>query len=168
MKAGRGNRLPVLKQVGGGGGWGGRRRKKNQKKHWGEGKDMRQLNTTADEAARLARSRVGLRNPQCEVVVWICWWCGVGVSGVGAEGRAQSLRAPLAPNTEAPEGWAVRVCGEAGGWAAGRHAGAPAAAGTGGAARHLLLAPRHGTGQGAGLMPEYKLEREREKTLRQH
>lgn len=91
MKAGRGNRLPVLKQVG------GRRRekKKNQKKHWGEGKDMRQLSTTADEAARLARSRVGLRNPQCEVAVWICWWCGVGVSGVGGRGQgAVSMGSP--------------------------------------------------------------------------
>lgn len=44
----------------------------------------------------------------------------------------------------------------------------PRRAGTGGAACLLPLAPRHGTGQGAGLVPEYKLEREREKTLRQH
>lgn len=52
--------------------------------------------------------------------------------------------------------------------AAGRCAGAPAAAGTGRAACLLPLAPRLGTGQGAGSVPEYKLEREREKTLRQH
>lgn len=164
MKARRGNRLPVLKQVGG-----RRREKKKTRRNTGvKGRTRDNLNTTADEAARLARSRVGLRNPQCEVAVWICWWYGVGVSGVGAEGRAQSLWAPLTPNTEAPEGWAVKVCGEAGGWVAGQRAGVPAAAGTGGVACRLLLAPRHGTGQGAGLMPEYKLEREREKTLRQH
>lgn len=87
------------------------------------GGDTRHLNTTADEAARPVRSRDGLRSPQCEVAAWICWWRGGGFSGVGAEGRAQSLRAPLAPNTEAPEGWATRVCGEAGG---GWRAGAPA------------------------------------------
>lgn len=50
----------------------------------------------------------------------------------------------------------------------GQRAGAPAAAGTGGAACLLLLAPWHEMGQGADLVLEYELEREREKTLRQH
>lgn len=111
------------------------------------GRDTRQLNTTADEAALPVRSRDGLRSPQCEVVAWICWWRGGGFSGVGAEGREQSLRAPLAPNTEAPEGWATRVCGEAGG---GWRAGAPAMAGMGGAACLLPLAP--GVGQPARVL----------------
>lgn len=40
--------------------------------------------------------------------------------------------APLAPNTEAPEGWAIRVCGEAGRWrVAGCCAGGPATGGHG-------------------------------------
>lgn len=112
------------------------RGKKTRRNTGVEGGDTRQLNTTADEAARPVRSRDGLRSPQCEVAA--CWWCGDGVSGVGAEGRTQSLRAPLAPNTETPDGWATRVCGEAG---SGQRAGAPAVAGMGGAACLLPLAP---------------------------
>lgn len=74
--------------------------------------------------------------------------------------------APLAPNTEAPEGWATRVCGEAGRW---RAAGCWPRRGRARAERPVFFQPpRHGMGQGARSVPEYKLEREREKTLRQH
>lgn len=45
-------------------------------------------------------------------------WIGGGEAlaflGSGAEGRLSLYAAPLAPNTEAPEGWATRVCDEAG------------------------------------------------------
>lgn len=171
-RGGRVTVLPVLNQGRAGAGGGGREKgeKPEETLGWrGEG-TRRQLNTTADEAARPSRSRDGLRSPQCRLAVWIWRWRGVGVSGVGGCGQGTVYAAPLAPNTEAPEGWATRVCGEA-----------DEAAGSGlvcwcpcrrraRAERPVFFhwPPWHGMGQGAGSLPEYKLEREREKTLRQH
>ena len=66
------------------------------------------------------RSRDGLRSPQCRVAAWICWWCGVAWRRHfwgGSQRQDTVSMAPLAPSTEAPEGWATRVCGEVGTWA---------------------------------------------------
>lgn len=69
MKAGRRNRLPVFEPRQGAGGEGREGRVKKTRRNTGVegGGDTRQLNTTADEAARLVRSRDGLRSPQCKV-----------------------------------------------------------------------------------------------------
>lgn len=61
----------------------GRKEKKTRRDTGVEGGGTRrQLNATADEAAR-PRSRDGLRSPQCGVWAWMWWWLGVGISGVG-------------------------------------------------------------------------------------
>lgn len=99
--------------------------KKQQKelRGWREEGTRRPFNTTADR-----QPAHGLRRPQRRVAAWICWWPGVGISGVGPSAGHSLYAAALALNTEAPQGWATGVCGEAAG-AVGWCAGAPAQAG---------------------------------------
>ena len=56
------------------------------------------------------------------MAAWIWRWPGVGISGVGPSAGHSLYAAALALNTEAPQGWATGVCGEAAG-AAGRRGG---------------------------------------------
>lgn len=119
------------------------------------------------------RSRDGLRSLQYRWqrgsaggLVWRWRFWG------GSRGQDTVSTAPHAPSTEAPEGWATRVSGEVGRWATSDErrvaSWCPRRSGHGQSGLSSSAGPWHEMGQGAELVPEYELEREREKTLRQY
>lgn len=157
-QGGRVTALPVLNR-----GKSARRGRTGQGRHGGGGH--------GDNSIQLQTRRPGRRGPAAAsgvLSVAAAWRVAAATvaSGLGGQGQGTVSRRLPSPQTLRP-----RRAGNKSLWSGRRAAGsghAPTAGGRGRSGLSSCPAPRHGTGQGAGSVPEYELEREREKTLRQH
>lgn len=129
---------------------------------------------TRDNLIQLEMRRPAGGSREASGILRTRWWrrrwalAVAGSRGGGPRQAGHSLHGSPRPKHGRPGGLGNRVCGKAKVAVAGGKADVPTAAGTGGRPVLFRRPPGLGRAGAAGRVLEHELEREREKTLRQH